>query len=63
MEIRISRIVINNYLEKQDPDVDDKLFNFEKPIKNLADIEYRIDNYKPDKEIQYDKKRIVSILT
>ena len=47
--------------------MDDKLFNFEKFIKNVAVIDNRtyriIGKYKPNTKIQYDgKKRVVSIL-
>ena len=59
--------IVNNYLEKKDIDVDDRLFTFEKPIKRLSVIGNRIngvtDNFKPKTETKYeDKKRIISIL-
>ena len=59
--------IVNNYLEKKDIDVDDRLFTFEKSIKRLSVIGNRIngvtDNFKPKTETKYeDKKRIISIL-
>ena len=47
--------------------MNNRLFNFEKSIKNLSDIDNKIhritDNYKPKTETKYeDKKRIVNIL-
>ena len=50
--------IINNYLENPDIDVDDRLFNFKKSIKNLSDInkgiQMIIDNYKSKTETEYE---------
>ena len=54
-------------IKKKKIDVNDRLFNLEKSIKNFLDVDNRIhriiDNYKPKTETEYeDIKRVVSIL-
>ena len=52
---------INTYLGGKNNDVDDRLANFEKSIKNLGNIDNKInkimDDYKPKTEIEYDVKK------
>ena len=53
------RNFVSAYLEKS-IDVDDRLFNFEKCIKNFANIDDKvniiIEDYKPKTETKYDNK-------
>ena len=53
--IGLSKIV-NKYLGEKNIDVDNRLFNFEKFHKNLADVDNKvniIEKYKPQARIQY----------
>ena len=54
--IGLSKIV-NKYLGEKNIDVDNRLFNFEKFNKNLADVDNKvnviIEKYKPQARIQY----------
>ena len=47
--------------EKENIDVDDTLFNFEKSIKNSANTDDKVnmitDDYKPKTETEYDNKK------
>ena len=55
------RNIVNNYLEKQDVDVDNRLFNFEKSIKNSSDVDNRIHriigDYNPQTKSEYEYKK------
>ena len=59
--------IVNKYLREKNIDVCNRLFNFEKSIKNLVNIDDKtnmvIDYYKPKTDTEYDdKKRVVTIL-
>ena len=52
---------MNIVAEKENIDVDDTLFNFEKPIKNSVNTDDKVniitDDYKPKTETEYDNKK------
>ena len=57
---------VNKYLKEKDIDVSQDQFDFKKLIKNLADIEYKInmiiENYKPKSNLKIeDNKRVFGI--
>ena len=59
--------IVDKYLAEEHIYVDDRLFNFEKSIKNLTNtantVNKIINDYKPKTKIEYeDKKRVASIL-
>ena len=58
--------IVDRYLKRKELNVYDRLFNFDKSFKNLADTDDRINmitvKYKPYKEIELKtKKRSISI--
>ena len=70
MEICISQMlvtktwlkkIVNKYLGHKNNDVDNRLFNFKRSIKNLVNIDEKInatiDDYKPNTETKYDNKK------
>ena len=57
---------VNKYLKEKDIDVSQDQFDFKKLIKNLADIEYKInmiiENYKPKSNLKIENnKRVFGI--
>ena len=57
---------VNKYLKEKDIDVSQDQFDFKELIKNLADIEYKInmiiENYKPKSNLKIeDNKRVFGI--
>ena len=61
----VLRKIDNKHLGEKDTDLDNRLFNFEKSIKNLVDIHDKIDiiidKYKLKTETEYnDKKELLA---
>ena len=57
----MSQNIMKLVAEKENIDVDDTLFNFEKSIKNSANTDDKVnmitDDYKPKTETEYDNKK------